>query len=369
MKIDRRLFINFDWVLPSLVLLICCIGLVNLYSVGHNLHHGAGAPSYVRQGYWILIGLVMMIVALSVDYNFIVRHGYVLYAGSVLLLLIVFLHGRVAQGSQRWLMLLGFSFQPSELIKLTLIIALARFFRDKDLSIQWDIKDLAVPLLILLLPSFFILIQPDLGTTLFLLILFFSIISLFKIRKRLIKIFFIAGVILVPLGWFFIKEYQRKRLLSFLNPEMDPLGSGYHIIQSMIAIGSGGFLGKGYMKGTQTQLKFLPEQQTDFVFSVFAEEWGFLGVLVLMFLFLALILWGLDIARRSKDISGMLIAYGVTAYIFWGIFINIGMVIGILPVVGIPLPFLSYGGSSMVVLMTGVGLLINVSMRRFVLQP
>ncbi len=369
MKIDRRLFVNFDWVLPTLVLSICCIGLMNLYSVGYNLPDTTSTPSYVRQAYWIFIGLVMMLVVLSVDYHFIVRYAYVLYAASVLLLFVVLLHGKVAQGSQRWLMLWGFSFQPSELIKLTVIIVLARFFGDKNVTQEWGLKNLAAPLFILLLPSLLIVIQPDLGTTLFLGILFFSIIILFRIKRRLIKCFAVSGVILIPLGWFFIQDYQRKRILTFLNPEMDPLGSGYHIIQSMIAIGSGGLLGKGYLKGTQSQLKFLPEQQTDFVFSVFAEEWGFLGVLILIFLFLALILWGFKIARRSRDMSGMLIAYGVTVYIFWGIFINIGMVLGILPVVGIPLPFLSYGGSSMVVLMMGVGLLMNVSMRRFVFQP
>jgi len=369
MKVDRRLFVNFDWVLPTLVLLICCIGLMNLYSVGYNLSDAHGTPSYVRQTYWIVIGFVMMIVVLSVDYHFIIRYAYVLYTLSVGLLFVVFLYGKVAQGSQRWLLLWGFSFQPSELIKLTLIIALARFFSDKNVSQEWGLRSLTAPLCIFLIPALLIVKQPDLGTTLFLGILFFSIIILFKIRKRLIKTAIGAGFVLIPLGWFFIKDYQRKRILTFLNPDMDPLGSGYHIIQSIIAIGSGGMLGKGYLKGTQTQLKFLPEQQTDFVFSVFAEEWGFLGVVVLLFLFFALVLWGFKIARHSRDLSGMLIAYGITVYIFWGVFINIGMVLGILPVVGIPLPFLSYGGSSMVVLMMGVGLLMNVSMRRFVLQP
>ena len=369
MKIDRRLFVNFDWVLPSLVLLICCAGLLNLYSIGYNLPDADDVPSYVRQGYWILIGFMMMIMVLAVDYHFIVRYAYVLYAVSVLLLFFVFLHGKAVQGSQRWLMLWGFSFQPSELIKLTIIIALARCFSDKGVEKELGLKNLIAPCFIVFVPCLLILKQPDLGTTLFLGILFFSMVILFKIRRRLIVFFAVSGIILIPMCWFFLKDYQRSRILTFLNPELDPLGSGYHIIQSIIAVGSGGILGKGYLKGTQTQLKFLPEQKTDFVFSVFAEEWGFGGVLILIILFLALILWGFQIARRSRDMYGMLIAYGVTMYIFWGVFINIGMVLGILPVVGIPLPFLSYGGSSMVVLMMGVGLLMNVSMRRFVLQP
>ncbi|MDO9585089.1 MAG: FtsW/RodA/SpoVE family cell cycle protein, partial [Syntrophales bacterium] len=174
---------------------------------------------------------------------------------------------------------------------------------------------------------------------------------------------------LIPLFWLFLKDYQKERIMAFFEPERDPLGAGYHIIQSIIAVGSGGLFGKGFLKGTQTQLKFLPEQQTDFVFSVFAEEWGFLGGMILMFLFLTLILWGLKIADRAKDLSGKLISVGVAMLIFWQVFINIGMVLGILPVVGIPLPFMSYGGSSIVVFMTGIGLLLNVRMRRFVLQP
>ena len=173
---------------------------------------------------------------------------------------------------------------------------------------------------------------------------------------------------MIPLGWHFLKDYQKERILTFLDPGRDPLGAGYHIIQSIIAVGSGGVLGKGFLKGTQTQLKFLPEQQTDFVFSVFAEEWGFTGGALLMFLFLSLILWGMKIAFQAKDLPGKLISTGVTMMIFTQVFINIGMISGILPVVGIPLPFISYGGSSMVAFMFGIGLLLNVRMRRFVLQ-
>ena len=178
----------------------------------------------------------------------------------------------------------------------------------------------------------------------------------------------IGGLIVTPTGWLLLKDYQKERIMTFFSPERDPLGSGYHIIQSMIAAGSGGLFGKGFLKGSQTQLKFLPEQQTDFVFSVFAEEWGFLGGMVLMVLFLLLILWGIKIIIHSKDYLGALVAFGITMLIFSEVFINIGMVLGILPVVGIPLPFLSYGGSSMVVLMMAVGLLMNISVRRFILQ-
>jgi len=177
-----------------------------------------------------------------------------------------------------------------------------------------------------------------------------------------------TGLVMIPVAWHFLKDYQKERIMTFLSPERDPLGSGYHIIQSMIAIGSGGFFGKGFLKGTQAHLKFLPEQQTDFVFSVFAEEWGFVGALVLLSLFLSLIMWGLKIAFHSRDYLGSLVALGITSLIFWGVLINTGMVLGILPVVGIPLPFMSYGGTAIVVMLTAVGLLLNISMRRFILH-
>jgi len=203
---------------------------------------------------------------------------------------------------------------------------------------------------------------------LILIIVFASLVVFIGVNWKSVAIVAAGVIMLMPLGWYFLKDYQKDRLITFVNPENDPLGTGYHIIQSMIAVGSGGIFGKGFLKGSQTQLKFLPEQQTDFVFSVFAEEWGFIGGLFLIILFMSLILWGLKIALHSRDLLGTLIAFGITALISWEVFINIGMVLGILPVVGIPLPFLSYGGSAMIVLMTAIGLLMNVSVRRFILQ-
>jgi len=218
-------------------------------------------------------------------------------------------------------------------------------------------------------PFILILEQPDLGTGLILLIVSASLFLFVGVRLK--SLAYVASLVLLmmPVGWYFMKEYQRERVLTFLNPERDPLGSGYHIIQSMIAVGSGGFLGKGFLKGTQTQLQFLPEQQTDFVFSVFAEEWGFIGGASLIILFASLLLWSLKIALHSRDFLGTLIAFGLAALLFWEVFINIGMVLGMMPVVGIPLPFLSYGGSAIVSLLTCIGLLLNVSMRRYILQP
>ncbi len=366
MKIDRRLLAHFDWVLPGLVLLISGIGILNLYSAGYNLSAGRELL-YVKQMFWILLGLIMMIIAFSVDYHIIMRHAYLIYAVTVFLLLLVFFYGNMTHGSQRWLVLWGFSFQPSELMKLSIIIVMARYFND-NFEKGYKLGNLTTLLIILGIPFLLIVKQPDLGTAMFLLILVFCMVIFVGVSRKFLICFISGGIVFTPLCWFLIKDYQRERIVTFLNPERDPFGAGYHIIQSIIAIGSGGILGKGILKGTQTQLKFLPEQQTDFVFSVFAEEWGFLGVFFLLLLFLALIMWGLKIARRSRDFPGTLIAFGVTMLFLWGILINIGMVIGILPVVGIPLPFFSYGGSSMIVLMTGAGLLMNVSMRRFILQ-
>ncbi|MEA3487520.1 MAG: rod shape-determining protein RodA [Thermodesulfobacteriota bacterium] len=367
MKIDRRLLTHFDWILLGLVLAISGIGILNLYSSGYNLCAG-GELLYVKQMSWVLLGLIMMVIAFSVDYHIIIRHAYLIYAVSILLLLLVFFYGNMTHGSQRWLTIWGFSFQPSELMKLVIVIVLARYFNDNAES-GHHFGNLAVLLALLGMPFLLIVKQPDLGTAMFLVILVFCMAVFVGVGRKFLVCFISGGMVLAPLFWFLIKDYQRERILTFLSPERDPLGAGYHIIQSIIAIGSGGIWGKGFLKGTQTQLRFLPEQQTDFAFSVFAEEWGFLGVSVLMLIFFALIMWGLKIARHSRDFPGALMAFGVTMFVFWGILINIGMVIGILPVVGIPLPFFSYGGSSMIVLMTGAGLLINVSMRRFILQP
>ena len=368
MKFDRRLFYNFDWTLLVLVLLMSGIGLLNIYSTGFMSGYRPGLL-YLKQAQWIAVGLIFMGLAFSVDYRLMSRYAYVIYGISLLLLIVVFLFGYATRGSQRWILLGGFSFQPSELIKLAVIVALARYFDDHKVGEGYRLRDLALPFLIVFAPFLFILRQPDLGTAVILIILFFSMVFFVGLQKKSFVIAAAGGLVLLPLSWYLLRDYQKERIITFFSPERDPLGSGYHIIQSMIAVGSGGLLGKGFLKGTQTQLKFLPEQQTDFVFSVFAEEWGFLGGLLLLTMFLTLVLWGLKIAVHSRDLLGTLISYGITMLIFSGVFINIGMVLGLLPVVGIPLPFLSYGGSAIVVLMASVGLLMNVSMRRFLLQP
>lgn len=366
MRFDRRLFLHFDWTLLILVSLILIIGLVNLYSAGYNFSRETSLC--FRQAKWILIGLIGMILAFSIDYRSIIRHAYAIYGVTIFLLLVVFFYGYATHGSQRWITFLSFSFQPSELMKLVIIFTLAKYFDDNKLNRSFLLKDLMIPFVLVLAPFILILKQPDLGTALMLFIIFLSMALFVGLNWKSLSLAAVAGLVMVPMAWHFLKDYQKERIMTFFSPERDPLGAGYHIIQSMIAIGSGGFFGKGFLQGTQAQLKFLPEQQTDFVFSVYAEEWGFFGALVLISLFLLLILWGLKIALHSRDYLGTLVAFGISMLIFWGVLINIGMVLGIVPVVGIPLPFMSYGGSAILVLLTAIGLMLNISMRRYILH-
>jgi rod shape determining protein RodA len=222
-----------------------------------------------------------------------------------------------------------------------------------------------LPFLLLLLPTLLILKQPDLGTAIILFMIFLSVLFFVRVRWSSWFIMVAAGGLILPLLWSLLKEYQKRRILTFLNPDLDPLGAGYHVIQSKIAVGSGGILGKGFMQGTQCRLGFLPELHTDFIFPAFAEEWGLIGGLALLALYGLLIWWGLRIAVQAKDRFGAILSFGVSAMLFWHVFINIGMVLGIMPVAGIPLPLLSYGGSFLVSTLTGVGILLNVSMRRY----
>lgn len=360
---DRRLIQNFDWILLALVLMIVGMGIVNLYSAGFN--RGEGTPLYIKQLYWLAVGLGVLCLILLVDYRHLEKLSYPLYILSILLLLGVMFGGKMVYGSRRWLALGPISFQPSELAKIAIILVLATYFHRRPMLEAMRFKDLIVPGILVLIPAALIIKQPDLGSGLLLVLVAASIILFVGVNWRTLAGCALTMVLLSPVIWHFFKDYQRQRVLTFLNPERDPLGAGYHILQSMIAVGSGQFWGKGFLEGTQSQLYFLPEQHTDFVFSVFAEEWGFVGSAVLLLLFTGLALWGLSVARDCKERFGHLLALGVTALIFWQIFINLCMVTGFLPVVGIPLPLFSYGGSSLVTTLLGVGFLLNIRMRRY----
>lgn len=363
--IDRRLLTNIDWMLTGLVVVICLLGIMNIYSATMP-YKIVGAPYYIKQFNWMLFGMFVAFVACSIDYHILEDFSYWLYGFLILLLLAVLIFGRRSMGATRWLNLGLFNIQPSELMKIVIIITFARFFNNFHAVGGLSVKDLLFPLGILLAPAMLIMKQPDLGTATIVMLIALSMTVYVGVRWTVIVTFVLVTIPMAWLAWAkLLHPYQKNRVLDFLNPERSRLGSGYHIIQSKIAVGSGGAIGKGFVKGTQSQLRFLPEQHTDFAFSVFAEEWGFAGCLTLIVLYLSLVVWGLNIARRCNDRFGGLLAFGVTAMLFWHIVINMGMVMGMFPVVGVPLPFFSYGGTSMITSMVGIGILQNISMRRF----
>lgn len=363
--IDRRLLLNIDWVLVGLVVAICLLGIMNIYSAT-TPYKMVGTPYYIKQFYWMLLGIIISVLVCSLDYHTLKDLSYWFYVILLILLLAVLIGGKRSMGATRWLNLGFFTIQPSELMKLVVIITFARFFDNFQSIGGLTVKDTLIPLALLAFPTVLIMKQPDLGTGALVLLIALSMVTYIGLRWSAVITFVLVTIPMAWISWIFLLHpYQKNRILVFLNPEKSRLGSGYHIIQSKIAVGSGGFTGKGFAKGTQAQLRFLPEQHTDFAFSVFAEEWGFIGCMLLIIIYFSLILWGLNIARHCNDRFGGLLAVGVTAMLFWHIVINMGMVTGLLPVVGVPLPFFSYGGTSMITSMIGVGLLHNISMRRF----
>ena len=362
--IDRRLFTHFDYTFLGIVLLIASIGILNLYSAT-SYEETLGTPLYLKQVLWLGIGLGVMLMIAFVEYRYYIDLAYIVYTIAIVLLILVLGYGIITSGAQRWVKIGPFSFQPSEFVKISLIMALAKFFQRPPGREGYSLRQLAFPFLLLFVPLVLILKQPDLGTAIILLLVFLSVLIFVKIRWSSLITLVVIGTSILPLVWRFLKDYQKKRILTFFNPDLDPLGAGYHLIQSKIAVGSGGILGKGFMKGSQSKLGFLPEQHTDFIFSALGEEWGLAGSLVVVGLYLILILWGLRIAVESKDRFGAILSFGVVAMFFWHVLININMVMGLMPVVGIPLPLLSYGGSFVLSSMMGIGLLLNVSMRRY----
>lgn len=363
---DRRLIKNFEWGFVILIILIASVGLVSLYSA---LSAGLVANSvpvlFKKQIIWMGAGFFIMMIILMIDFKDLDKLNLFIYTFCVGLLISVILFGQLGGGSRRWLFLGFVRVQPSELMKIALIISLASAYSSSVSQTGLSFRKLIIPSILCIIPFVLIVIQPDLGTGLLLLLIAGSITLFVKMEK---KVFFTLSSIClgaVPLVWFVLKEYQKSRILTFLNPERDPLGAGYHIIQSKIAIGSGMLTGKGFLKGTQNALSFLPEQHTDFILSVLAEEWGLAGCSILLLLYFFLVLWGLNIAYKCWNMFGSILAFGITIMIFWQIFINIGMVMGLLPVVGVPLPLVSYGGSSVITNMVGFGILLNIGMHKF----
>jgi rod shape determining protein RodA len=363
--IDRRLLTNFDWKILLLIIAIAALGIVNIYSASAS-YKLVGMSYPVKQLIWFLIGIFLIVVTCSIDYHILEDLAYWFYGILIVLLLLVLIAGKTSMGATRWLNLGFFSMQPSEPMKIVITITFACFFSRSQSAGLLGLTDIIKPLLILALPALLIARQPDLGTAIMVCLVAGTITLAAGIQWRTLLAMFLAALPVIYIVWnYLLRVYQKNRVLNFLDPERDPLRSGYHLIQSKIAVGSGGLAGKGFMQGTQSQLRFLPEQHTDFAFSVFSEEWGFLGSIVILLLYFAVILWGMNVAGRCNDRFGTFLAVGVTAMLFWHTIINIGMVIGLFPVVGVPLPLFSYGGTSMITSMIGLGLLFNINMRRF----
>jgi rod shape determining protein RodA len=367
--IDRRLVQYFDWWMLSLIAAVSAIGMVALYSAVHAGGPTAQAGLFAKQLVWYSAGAVVMVLAFLFDYKNFERWAHLFYAICVAMLIAVLLFGKFVGGSRRWLALGPFTVQPSEIVKLAVICVLAKYYARVSTTEGVNFRELVTPVILTAIPFILIVRQPDLGTAMVVALIAASITLYVKIERRTLICLVAGGSLAVPLVWMALKGYQKQRILTFLNPDRDPLGAGYHIIQSKIAVGSGMLTGKGFLKGTQNALDFLPEQHTDFIFSVLAEEWGLLGAMAVLVVFMLLTTWGLRIAQHSRNPFGTILAVGVTTMIAWQVFINISMVMGLMPVVGVTLPFFSYGGSSIISMMAGAGMLLNISMRRFMFEP
>ena len=351
---------QINWGLILIMIAAAAIGVAMLYSAAD----GSWDPWARRQLIRFSIGLVILVTIALVDLRFWWRYSYFLFGILLALLLAVELAGSIGMGAQRWINLGVIKLQPSELMKIGLILALARYFHGVSMENVRRIPYLLIPLLLVALPSVLVLKQPDLGTALFLVLIGVTVFFIAGVRIWKFVLALTATGVAMPIVWSMLRAYQQKRILTFFNPENDPLGAGYHILQSKIALGSGGVFGKGFMQGSQSHLNFLPEKQTDFIFTMMAEEFGMLGGLTLLGLYSLILVYGFAISMRSQTHFGRLLAMGLTAMMFLYVFINIAMVMGLIPVVGVPLPLISYGGTAMLTQMIGIGFLININVHR-----
>lgn len=358
---------KFEWPMIMISIVLSGIGLCLVYSA--TVPFGETGRLYVmRQITWCSLGLALAAVLLIFDYELLDHWALRLYIIIILALIVVWATGRVTYGSKRWMQMGLMRFQPSEFAKLAVIIILAKYLQTTPGNASSQLVDILRPLALAIVPAFLVLLQPDLGTACVIILIAFSMIIFAGAGKRLLLWAGIGLLALIPTAIFLsdrlLMSYQKRRLFSFLNPNYDPLGSGYHLLQSQIAIGSGGLFGKGFLQGTQNQLMFLPVKHTDFIFAILAEEWGFVGCSIVLLLFLALFLRGMTIAGKARDNFGTLLAFGCTVSFFWHVTINVAMVMGLLPVVGVPLSFLSYGGSALLSSFLAISILSNVAMRR-----
>lgn len=361
-RFDRRMLAKFDYILLILILILSAGGLANLYSSTAVMDLNLFRSQFV----WLPFCFGVMLLTFAINYSLLEGASYKIYIAICILLLAVDLFGHSSHGAQRWLNIGLFKLQPSEFSKVTIIFALSQYFYNHPNVKGYSFRELLAPIGLVLVPFALVLKQPDLGTAGIILLISMTMFIYIGVLKRVWIAFSLLTLVSLPIIWFVLMQnYQKMRILTLFNPAKDPLKSGYHINQSLIAIGSGRWWGAGYLKGTQSGLRFLPEQHTDFTFSVFAEEWGFIGSSIIILLFLILVSRGLIITARSKDRFGALLSVGITAYVFWQVVVNIGMCLGIFPVVGVPLPFFSYGRSALLSLYLTLGMLLNISSRRF----
>lgn len=359
----KKLDLNFILVIFALNI----IGLINLYSATHGPNSKDVEPLFISQIMWLAIGWSVFFFVTLVDYVIVLRIALAVYALNLGAILYVTFFGKVALGAQRWIDLGFFRYQPSETMKLALIMLMSKILLSRNThGPGMGFKEMFTPALVLLIPFVLVVEQPDLGTAMMLAAIGGSMLIFAKVKKSILVSAIVAIAVAIPVAWeFVLRDYQKNRIFTFITPSNDPRGTGYNSIQSKIAVGSGRFFGKGFRKGTQSQLEFLPERHTDFIYSVLSEEHGFVGSLTTMGLFCLLFYLGIRIATNARDKFGALLCIGVLCYVFWHMFVNIGMVIGLLPIVGVPLPLLSYGGSSMLTTMAGLGLISSVAYRRY----
>lgn len=357
-----RLDLNFAFVILALNL----IGLINLYSATHGTFSKARMELFWMQLMWLSVGWSIYLFITLIDYKIFIRFAYVIYGINVATLAAVSFMGSTSLGATRWLDLGIFRYQPSETMKLALILIFARIFAKRDRNTGMGVTELAWPIFLFLVPFILTVKQPDLGTAMLFSFIAGTIFLFVGVNRAIVIFAIIVAAIAAPIVWNFgLKEYQKNRVLTFISPGRDPRGTGYNSIQSKIAVGSGQVLGKGFRKGTQSQLEFLPERHTDFIFSVLSEEHGFIGSITTLGLFLIFYLMSVRIGMQARDKTGALIVVGVLSYLFFHMFVNMGMVTGLMPIVGVPLPLLSYGGSSLLSTMTALGLLSSVAYRRY----
>ena len=359
MTIREKLYnISFSYVM--FIVILAAIGIVMLYSAAN----GNWSPWAINQLIRFGMGFAVMIVLALTDIKLLLRYAYIFYFITLILLVVVEVAGHTGMGATRWINLGFIKLQPSEFMKIAMVLVLARYFHTSSLQSIESVRGIIPPLLMAIFPAFLIVLQPDLGTVLML--IFTTAAMFFAVGVQIWKfvVVFIGGLVTIPFAWHFLHDYQQNRVLTFLNPERDPLGAGYHIIQSKIALGSGGVFGKGFLKGSQSHLNFLPEKHTDFIFTMLSEEFGLVGAVLVVILNILILAYSYSFALKSTSYFGKLLAIGLATNYFMYVFINIAMVLGLLPVVGIPLPLISYGGTVMLSIMASFGIILCVHINR-----